>query len=41
MSQAANKLVEVGVVLQGGGALGAYENRWRVPDAPQPIPARS
>jgi len=25
MSQAANKLVEVGVVLQGGGALGAYE----------------
>src|SRR5262245_28671899 len=25
MSQASNKLVEVGVVLQGGGALGAYE----------------
>src|SRR6266545_1736116 len=25
MSEAANKLVEVGVVLQGGGALGAYE----------------
>jgi NTE family protein len=25
MSQAANKLVEIGVVLQGGGALGAYE----------------
>ena len=25
MSQAVNKLVEVGVVLQGGGALGAYE----------------
>src|SRR6201982_2598638 len=25
MSQAATKLVEVGVVLQGGGALGAYE----------------
>ena len=25
MSQTANKPVEVGVVLQGGGALGAYE----------------
>jgi NTE family protein len=25
MSASSNKLVEVGVVLQGGGALGAYE----------------